>query len=161
MVALNVCGAVAAAGLDNVRVQGALDQELDVCALFACFGNQLALCLFEGADELAADSLTLRLGLGDTLECGEETLRLVNGDDLNAHGCCVVLLNLFTLAFTEQTVVDEEAGELVANSLVHERCRHGGVNAAGERADNAVATDLLANLSDLLLDDVIGGPGGL
>ena len=58
-------------------------------------------------------------------------------------------------------MVDEEAGELVANSLVHKRCRHGGVNAAGERTDNAVATDLLANLSDLLLDDVVGGPGGL
>ena len=58
-------------------------------------------------------------------------------------------------------MVDEEAGELVADSLVHECCCHGGVNAAGERADNAVATDLLANLGDLLLDDVAGGPGGL
>ena len=81
MVALNVGRAVATAGLDNVRVQGALDQELDVCALFARFGNQLALCLFEGADELAADSLTLRLGLGDARQGGEETLRLVDGDD--------------------------------------------------------------------------------
>ena len=161
MVALNVCGAVATAGLDNVRVQGALDQELDVCALFARFGNQLALCLFEGADELAADSLTLRLGLGDALESGEETLRLVDGDDLDTHGGCVVLLDLFTLALTEQTVVNEEAGELVTNSLVHECCCHGGVNAAGERADDAVATDLLADLCDLLFDDVVGGPGGL
>ena len=161
VVALNVCGAVAAAGLDNVRVQGALNQELDVCALFASLGNQLALCLFEGADELAADSLTLCLGLGDALECGEETLRLVNGDDLNAHGCCVVLLDLFALAFTEQTVVDEEAGELVSDSLVHECSCHGGVNAAGERADDAVATDLLADLCDLLLNNVVGGPGGL
>ena len=109
----------------------------------------------------SADSLTLSLGLGDAIESGEETLRLVDGDDLNAHGCRVVLLDLFTLAFTEQAVVDEEAGELVSNSLVYKRCCHGGVNAAGERADDAVATDLLTDLCDLLFDDVVGGPGGL
>ena len=65
MVALNIGRALAATGLDDVGVQGALDKELHLAASSANLFDDLLLSGFEGADELAADDLTLRLGLGD------------------------------------------------------------------------------------------------
>ena len=74
MVRFNIRCALATAGFDHIRVQGALHQELDLRALFARFLNELALGLFEGADELAANNLTLLLRVAHASQCGEETL---------------------------------------------------------------------------------------
>ena len=74
MVRFNIRRALATAGFDHIRVQGALHQELDLRALFARFLNELALGLLEGADELAANNLTLLLRFTHTSQCGEETL---------------------------------------------------------------------------------------
>ena len=74
MVRFNIRCALAAAGFNHIRVQGALHQELDLCALFARFLNELALGLFKGTDELATNNLTLLLGFTHTSQCGEETL---------------------------------------------------------------------------------------
>ena len=57
-----------------------------------------------------------------------------------------------------EAVVDEDAGELVADGAVHERRRDGGVDAARERADHAVVANLLADTLDLLLDEVARRP---
>ena len=56
----------------------------------------------------------------------------------------------------EQAVVDEDAGELVADRAVHERGGDGGVDAAGERADDAAVADLLADADDGVGDEVAG-----
>ena len=57
-------------------------------------------------------------------------------------------------------MIDEEAGQLVADSLVHERRSHGGVHAAGQGTDDLRVADLLANLLNLLVHDGTGGPRG-
>ena len=112
----------------------------------------------EGADELAADDLTLRLGLGDAGQSGQETLGLVARNDANSHAARVVILDLLTLARTQQAMIDEEAGELVTDSLVHEGRGHGGVHAAGQGADDLRVADLLADLGNLLVHDGTSGP---
>ena len=50
-------------------------------------------------------------------------------------------------------MVDEEAGELVTDCLVDQRCCHGGVNTAGERADHLSVANLLADRLDLFVND--------
>ena len=70
----NIRCTLAAAGFNHIRVQGTLHQELDLCALFARFLNELALGLLKGADELAANNLTLLLRVAHASQCGEETL---------------------------------------------------------------------------------------
>ena len=65
VVGLDVRGAGAAAGLDDVRVERALHEELDRLAVRAGLGDDLARGLLEDADELAADDLALLLGVGD------------------------------------------------------------------------------------------------
>ena len=47
--------------------------------------------------------------------------------------------DLLRLALAQQAVVDEDARQLVADRLVHEQRRDGGVDAAGERAEHALA----------------------
>ena len=58
-------------------------------------------------------------------------------------------------------MIDEEAGQLIADSLVHEGRGHGRVHAAGQCADDLRVADLLADLLDLLVHDRTGGPRGL
>ena len=68
--------------------------------------------------------------------------------------------DLLRLVLAQQPVVDEDARQLVADRLVHEQRRDGGVDAAGERAQHALAPDLRADALDLLLDHRGGRPRG-
>jgi hypothetical protein len=55
-------------------------------------------------------------------------------------------------------VVDEDAGELVADGLVDEQGRDGRVDTARERAEHALVSDLSADPSRFLLDHRRGRP---
>jgi hypothetical protein len=68
--------------------------------------------------------------------------------------------HLARLVLAEQTVVDEDAGELVADRLVHEQRRDCGVDTARESAQHPRASDLRADPLDLLLDHRGGRPRG-
>lgn len=81
--------------------------------------KELLLRRLKGANELAADDLTLGPGSLTPASAAEETLRLVDGEHANAHASGVILLHLLTLARAQQAVIDEEAGELVTHGLVH------------------------------------------
>ena len=119
---------VGAAGLDHVRVEGALDEVGDP-------PEPLRL-LLEDADELLADALPLLLGVLDALEAGEEALDGVDMDERNLEVALEGLDHLRGLVLAEQAVVDEDAGELVADRLVDEQRRDGRVDAARERAQH-------------------------
>ena len=54
-------------------------------------------------------------------------------------------------ALAHEPVVDEHAGELVADRLVDEHGRHRRIDAAGQAADHARLADLRANAGDLLV----------
>ena len=76
------------------------------------------------------------------------------------------MLDLLDLALAQQAVVDEHAGELVADGLVDEGGGDCGVDTAGQAADHFGVADLLADLGDLVLDDgggvpVVGQAGAL
>ena len=57
-------------------------------------------------------------------------------------------------------MVDEDAGELVTDGSLHQRGGHGGVDAAGKRADDPSIPHLFPNPGHLLVDDVGGRPVG-
>ena len=58
-------------------------------------------------------------------------------------------------------MIDEKAGQLVADGLVHERRGHGRVHAARQGANDLRVADLLADLLNLLIHDGPGSPRGL
>ncbi len=114
--------------------------------------------LLEDADELLADDLALRLRVVDAGEALQEAFARVDVDQLDAEALSEGLDDLLGLALAEQAVVDEHAGELVADRLVDERRGRGRVDAAGEAADDAAVADLLADPVDLLVDHRSGRP---
>ena len=55
-------------------------------------------------------------------------------------------------------MVDEDAGELVADGFVNEDGGDGGIDASGEAADDAAAADLGADALDLGVAEAGHGP---
>lgn len=58
----------------------------------------------------------------------------------------------------QHAVIDEHAGELVADRLVDQHRGHGGVDAAGKAADHPALADLRPDLLDRLLAEGAHGP---
>ena len=87
-------------------------------------------------------------------------VRRVDDLELDAGRGDVVRLDLLGLAGPQQPVVDEHAGQLVADGPM-DQCRgHRRVDAAGQAADHLLVADLRSDRGDLLLDDVRRRPVG-
>ena len=97
MVRLDVGCAVATAGFHNIRVEGALNEELDFLAGSARLFDDLTLGLLERANELFADDLALLLRLAHTLQGSEEVFGGVHGDELDAGRLNEIMLDLLCL----------------------------------------------------------------
>jgi hypothetical protein len=108
-------------------------------------GDHLARRLLEHPDELAADDLALLLGIGDAGERIEEPLPGIDHLQLRAGRGDEVALDLLGLAGPEQPVVDEHAGQPVADRALHQRRGDRRVHAARQPADRLPATDLPTN----------------
>ena len=102
-------------GFDHVGIQRALRQELDGTATVG--GDALGLAL-ERLDEQPPDGLALGLGIADAMQRAQEL-----GTGLNMHERDVELAaeqphDLLALASAHQAVIDEDAGELIADRFV-------------------------------------------
>ena len=58
----------------------------------------------------------------------------------------------------QQTVIDEHAGELIADRLVDQDRGDGGIDAAGQAADHLALADLRADFLDRFLAEGAHGP---
>ena len=97
-------------------------------------------------------------GVGDAFELAEELLRRIN-----MHQRDVVVLaehvdDGLGLVQPHHAMIDEHAGELVADRLVDQHRGHRGIDAAGEAADHPALADLRADLVDRLLAERAHGP---
>ena len=104
----------------------------------------------EHLDEQPADGLALRLRVGHAVERGEERLGRIHMDQRDVVVVAEHRHDLVRLVQPHQAVVDEDAGELVADRLVDQHRRDRGIDAAGEAADHPPLADLLADLADHL-----------
>ena len=66
--------------------------------------------------------------------------------------------DLAGLVRPHQAVVDEHAGQLLADGLVNEHGRHRGIDVARQAADHAAFADLRADALDRLLPEGLHGP---
>src|SRR3954454_17354184 len=109
-------GTVPTARLDHVGVERALHEVLDVL--------DLRRLLLEHADELGADDLALRLRIGLALQTLEQTVLRIDCDERHLVVVAERGDHLVALVLAHQPVVDEHAGDLVADRLVHEQRCH-------------------------------------
>ena len=121
-----------AAGLDHVGVEGSLDEEAHVAESRGL--------LLEDADEILADPPSLLLRVADALEAGEEPVGGVDVDELDVEMVAERLDDPRRLVLAQEAVVDEDAGQLVADRPVHEQRRHRRVDAAREATEHAALT---------------------
>lgn len=109
-------GTLEAEGLDDVGVEGALEEVLDLAGVGGVLGGLFDSdgLLLEEVDEGAADDLALGLGLGEALEAAEEEVGAVDDGEVDAEVLLECLLYLLALVKTHDTVVNEDGVESVA-----------------------------------------------
>ena len=143
-------GALKRDALDHVRVERALRQKLRLRA--QPLGHGLGRPL-EHLDERPADELPLPLRVLDVFQRVHERVGRVDDDEVDVEVLAEGGLDLLTLVFAQQPVVDEHAGQLIANRFVQQHRRDGRIDAAREAEDDVVAADRLADLGFLLFDE--------
>ena len=84
----------------------------------------------------------------------EEAVLGLDVDEVDVEVVAEGRLDLGALVVAHQAVVDEHAGELVADRPVHQRGRDRGVHPAGQPAEDGAVPDLGADPLDQVLDDV-------
>ncbi len=131
--------------LDDVRVERALREEVDLaepCRL-----------LLEDADEGRPDPAALLLRVDDAGERVEELVGGVDVDELDVALRAHHVDDAIALTAPQEAVVDEDAGQLVADGAVHQGRRDRGVHAAAQRADHLAVADLTAERGHRHLDE--------
>ena len=137
--------------LDDVRIESALREPAHVV--------ERVRRLVEDLDEQVADALALDLGIDDVLQRGEKPLAGVDGADVEAE-VRERFLDHRAVAGAQQAVVDEDAGEPLADRAVQECGRDGRVDAARQAADHSTRRRLLADARHRLLDERARCPVG-
>ena len=127
VVALDVRGTFTAAGLDDVWIERALDQELH---RFTGGCHDFAFRSLKGANEFAADDLSLGLWISHPSEVAQERLARINDFQVHTRGLDIVAFDLLGLPLAKQPVIDEDGSQLVTDCSLHQRGRYRRVDAA-------------------------------
>ena len=117
------------ARLDDVGVQGALDEEAGVRRRRAATSSKTRMKVSPMALRLASGSVT-------PSRTPEEAVGRLHVDEVDVELAAEGLLDLVGLARAHEPGVDEDTGELVADGPVHEGGGHGRVDATGQGAQH-------------------------
>ena len=140
-------------GLDLGRVVGVVRRRLDDVGVERPLGEEIdrsqsSRLLLEDADERRADAAAFLLGVDHAGERVEELVGGVDVDEVDVALGAHHVDDPIALASTEQAVVDEDAGQLIADRAMHQRRSDRRVHAAAERADHLPIADLVTQRGD-------------
>ena len=107
--------------LDAVGIDGALCEPLGAF-YFLSFG-------FEHVDEACTDDLSLALGFADTSQFAIELFGGIDSHHIETEAL-VVAKHVGELVLAEKSVIDEDAGEVLADGTVEQDGCHGGIDTA-------------------------------
>ena len=134
--------------LEDIGVDRALAQEADAVQLGGFFG--------EDVNELFADDLALRFGIGHARELVKEAVHGVNIYQVRVHFLAEHADDLLGLPFSEEAVVDVYAHQILADGFDQQRRHHRRIHAAGKRQQYLAVADLRAQRRDLFVDERFG-----
>ena len=138
-------GAVDAAALDDVGVDGSLGEEVGV-------GDAGGLAL-EDTDEAFANDAALGFRIGEAAEGGKEIGGGVDGDELQVEAFSERGFDFGRFVGSQEAGVDKDGGEPAADGAGYEGGGDGAVDAAAEAADYVAVADLAANRGYAFVDD--------
>ena len=101
----------------DVRIERSLRQEIGTADLLRL--------LFEDIDEQTANRLPLRLRIGDAFKLTEEARGGIDMNQRDVEGAAEELDDIRRLVGAHQAVIDEDAGQLIADRLVDQHCGDG------------------------------------
>ncbi len=138
-------------GFNHIRVEGPLRQELGIADLLLRF--------FEDFDEGIADNHALLFGLGYPGQAAQENIGGILVVELDIEIFAEDVADAVALIGPEESVIDEDAGQLIADGFMEQYGRHAGIHPAGEAQDDMLLADLSANLLNRHLAVGTHGPG--
>ena len=115
----------------------------------------------EHLDELAPDDLALGFGVDHAGQMAEELRARIDRDHPGMQPAGEHLHHHRALVQPQQAVVDEHAGQLVADRAVDQRRGHARIDTARQAEDHLLVADLLADARHRLVDVVAHHPVGL
>ena len=138
--------------LDDVGIQRPLDQ-------VGCPGDLGTCDAAKDVNKGMADALPLFFRILDTVEPIKEVFGVVDNDEASPHVLSERPLYVFAFMFSEESVVDENACDLIANGPVHQGRGHRRIHAAREPANNGGVPDRLPDRLDRFVDEGARCPG--
>src|SRR6266581_6297089 len=123
------CASVFGRALDDIGVQCSLSQEVDAAEL-SSFGG-------EDPDELVADDLAFLFRVLDSIQPSEEAVGSVYPDHVHPEVLSKGVQIALVLLASQQPIVHEDAGQLISDRAMDQRCYHSRVDAARKGADHA------------------------
>src|SRR5689334_4906434 len=142
--------ALEADAFDHVRIERSLDQIFDTLELLRLD--------FEIFDEEASDVFPLALRIGHIFQSREKLRRAIQDPEIQMQVRGESLLHLVAFTGPQHSIVDEDAGQLVADGPMGRRCRDGRIHPSAQGAKPALLPDLLATLLDRGFDIPLHGP---
>ena len=136
---------------DDVGIQSPLGQKVGL--------TQAGCSLFEHPYELFADDFTFLLRVDDPGKLRKEPLAGIGINQVQAHVTLEGVLHPLGLLQPQQTVVNEDAGQLVTDGLVEQHGGHRGIDPSRQGADHPPVSHLLLDALDRVAYEVPGGPG--
>src|SRR5438270_8621246 len=156
---LNHLGRVAADcdTFDDIGVKSPLREKLvtpmRAGPILAIFSEQFLRCLLKYLNELITDYLAFLLRIGHSAQEGEETFRGVNVFEFHVKILLEDPLHDFFFASAEQSVIDEDAGQLITNRFVQQGRDHRGIDSAAEAKYHLIVADLSPDTFTGVLDE--------
>ncbi len=135
--------------LDDIGIERALAEEVDLA--------ELVRLDLEHVDEGVADDLALGFRIDDAGQPIEKQVGRIGEDQWQVQPL-EPLADLGGFVEAQHAVVDEDAGEAVADRLGNQQRRHGRVDAAAQAAHDAAVADLFADAGDRLFHEFAHGP---
>src|SRR6266850_8573769 len=119
--------------LDDIGIQRALRQPGE-CAPLAGF-------LLEDGDELAADALAFVFGVDHPFQLVQEAVAGINAHEAVAKDRPETLLHFRSLVGAQEAVVDEDAGQPLADRTAHQQGGDARIYSAAEGAEHTLFPD--------------------
>ena len=129
--------------LDHIRIERALREKFGAAKLFRLHVEH----------SMNSLPMILRLASGSSTPASafEEQILSFDMDQRDVVGPAEQRHHLLGLAEPQQTVIDEYAGELIADRFMDQHGGDRGIDAAGQAADHLALADLRADFRDRLV----------
>ena len=144
---------VSLAALDSVGINGALRKEARAVAL--------ADSVPEYVIKLRTDDIALFLRIGDAPELAEEFLLTVDADKVHVKKLGKGLFNKIALVLAHQSLVNKDAGELLADRPADQSGGNRRINTARKSEHDALIPHLFTNPSNSSIDKAVHLPVAL